>query len=68
MIRSGALEPRSKRQALTETAPPPDRRVGEAVAYVQVSLSGEAKGLRARLTASSKLPGHLDRSGWLVLF
>jgi hypothetical protein len=50
-IRTGALEPRNKRQALTETAPPPDRRVGEAVAYVQVSPPGAAKGLRARLVA-----------------
>lgn len=27
-----------------------------------------AKGLRARLTTGSKLPGHPERSGWLVLF
>jgi hypothetical protein len=67
-IRAGALEPRSKRQALTETAPPPDRMVGEAVAYVQVSPPGATKGPRARLTAGSKLPGHPEKSGWLVLF
>lgn len=42
--------------------------VGEAVAHVQASPAGVAKGPRARLVASSQLPGYPEKSGWLVLF
>lgn len=67
-IRSGALEPRVKRKALTESTSPPGRRVGVAAAYVQVAPTGVAKGRRGRLRAASKHPGHLEQLGWLVLF
>lgn len=36
------------------------------MAHVQVSPTGAAKGLRARLVTGSQLPGHLEQSGWLV--
>lgn len=38
------------------------------MAHVQVSPTGAAKGHRARLVTGSQLPGHLEKSGWLVLF
>ncbi len=39
-IRVGALQPRVKRKALTESTPPPDRKVGVAAAHVQVAPMG----------------------------
>jgi hypothetical protein len=64
----GSDNPKTSGQALTEKTPPPDRRVGEAVAHVQVSPKGVAKGPRARLVTGYHLPGHLEKSGWLVWF
>lgn len=40
VIRSGALQPRVKRKALTESTPPPDRKVGVAAAHVQAAPRG----------------------------
>ncbi len=51
---------------MTETAPPPGRKVGVAAAYVQSVPTGALKGRRGRLCATCKHPGHPDRSGWLV--
>ena len=67
-IRAGALQPRMERKALTESTPPPDRKVGVAAAYVQVVPTGMAKGRRGRLCAACKHPGHLGKPWWLVCF
>ena len=57
-----------ERKALTESTPPPDRKVGVAAAHVQVVPTGVAKGRRGRLCAASQHPGHLGKPWWLVLF
>ena len=67
-IQTGALKPRAKRKALTESTSPPDRKVGVAAAHVQVAPSGVAKGRRGRLCAAFKHPGHLGKPRWLDLF
>jgi hypothetical protein len=53
---------------LTETTPPPGRKVGVAAAHVQIVPTGAVKGRRGRLCAASKHPGHPEQSGWLVWF
>jgi len=67
-IRVGALKPRVERKALTESTPPPDRKVGVAAAHVQVAPTGAAKGRRGRFHAAFKHPGHLGKLRWLVCF
>jgi hypothetical protein len=49
----GRKNPVANGQALTGKTPPPGRKVGEAVAHVQVSPTGAAKGPRARFATSS---------------
>jgi hypothetical protein len=64
-IRTGALKPRVKRKALTESTSPPDQKVGVAAAHVQAVPSGWLKVVAVVFARLSNTPATLGNlGGW----